>query len=148
MSESSLPLGALKLQSLIGRGGVGEVWQAVDALGRLPVAVKVLTHPRYREPEVLDALQAELCRTARVDHPGVVQLFGWGLVDAELAQATRNGLPEGAPYVAMELVTAGSLQTYAARLGWEDLRGLLLGVLDALAHLHARKMLHLSLIHI
>ena len=41
MSESSLPLGALKLQSLIGRGGVGEVWQAVDALGRLPVAVKV-----------------------------------------------------------------------------------------------------------
>ena len=142
MPESSLPLGALKLQSLIGRGGVGEVWQAVDALGRLPVAVKVLTHARYREPAVLDALQAELCRAARVDHPGVVQLFGWGLVDAELAQATRNGLPEGAPYVAMELVTAGSLQTYAARLGWEDLRGLLLGVLDALAHLHARQLLH------
>jgi hypothetical protein len=142
MSDSSLPLGALKLQSLIGRGGVGEVWQAVDALGRLPVAVKVLTHARYREPEVQDALHAELCRAARVDHPGVVQLFGWGLVDAGLAQATRNGLPEGAPYVAMELVTAGSLQTYAARLGWEDLRGLLLGVLDALAHLHARKLLH------
>ncbi|MCK6524633.1 serine/threonine protein kinase, partial [Myxococcota bacterium] len=142
MSESSLPLGALKLQSLIGRGGVGEVWQAVDALGRLPVAVKVLTHGRYREPEVLDALQAELCRAARLDHPGIVQLFGWGLVDGGLAQATRGGLPEGAPYVAMELVTAGSLQTYAARLGWEDLRGLLLGVLDALAHLHARGMLH------
>lgn len=142
MPDSSLPLGALKLQSLIGRGGVGEVWQAVDALGRLPVAVKVLTHARYREPEVLDALQAELCRAARVDHPGVVQLFGWGLVDDGLAQATRGGLPEGAPYVAMELVTAGSLQTYAARLGWEDLRGLLLGALDALAHLHARGLLH------
>jgi tetratricopeptide (TPR) repeat protein len=142
MSESSLPLGALKLQSLIGRGGVGEVWQAVDALGRLPVAVKVLTHARYREPEVLDALQAELCRAARVDHPGVVQLFGWGFVDAGLAQATQGKLPDGAPYVAMELVTAGSLQTYAARLGWDELRGLLLGVLDALAHLHAKGMLH------
>jgi len=134
-------LGPFDLLELLGRGGSGEVWRAVHRRSGGAVAVKLLTERHTRTTSVQRAFQREARAAARLDHPHVVRLLDLGAVDDSAARAT--GLPEGTPWLAMELGT-GSLSRLRGRLAWEELRTVLLHTLDALAHAHARGLVHLD----
>jgi tetratricopeptide (TPR) repeat protein len=142
---SVIPLGAFELASLIGRGGMGEVWAGVHRAQTLPVAVKVVTAELAQLPRFVDIFRAEVHAVARLDHPSIVMVFETGLIPEETERASEGRLVAGSPYLAMELADAESLQSVCGLLPWPKLRTTLLGLLDALAHAHARGVIHRDL---
>lgn len=121
-------------RELIGEGATGAVWRAWDNLLEVDVAVKVAranlaVHPRFR------ALFArEVATGARVVHPRVVPVYDSGL------------LADGVPFVSLAYADRGSLgDLLRAKAPLSDVLRLIDQVLEALAHLHARNILHQDL---
>lgn len=137
----NLQLGPFLLQQPIGRGGMSEVWRAHHVMLGLPVAVKVL----MTSSQVLrDAFAEEVRAMARLEHPGVVAVLDHGLVDAAADAASGGHFPEGAPWMAMELCSGGTLEGFIPA-NWNGLRRILMDLLGALSVAHARGVLHLDL---
>lgn len=141
----SIRLGSFLLERPIARGGMAEVWRGVHEREELPVAVKVLTGPRARDPAFVGALKNEIHAVARLNHPGVILVYDRGSVDAAAAAASAGRLVEGSPWFAMEMCTHGALSPRRFPLPWPTTRTLLLSLLAALAHAHARGVIHRDL---
>lgn len=136
------PLGPYDLLWALGEGGFGQVYQAEHRPTGAMVALKVLH--REVSAETRAALRREVETQARLHHPAVLRVLAVGAVP-ELPEGHPLPLEAGAPYMTLELATGGSLQAYQGELPPEQLVDLLLAVLDALAHCHARGTLHLDL---
>ncbi len=69
-------LGHYKIQSLIGKGGMGEVYRARDThLGR-DVAIKVLPPAVSRDPERRARFEREAKVLAALNHPNIATIYG------------------------------------------------------------------------
>jgi serine/threonine protein kinase/tetratricopeptide (TPR) repeat protein len=148
VSESGalIPLGPFHLERRIGRGGMAEVWSGVHAAQQVPVAVKVMTGERARNPQYRASFRNEVQAVASLDHPGIVLVLDHGEVGREAEEASRGLLPAGSPCLAMELADGGTLASLSREtLDWFELRRILLALLDALAHAHARGVVHRDL---
>jgi len=90
-------LGPYEILSLLGAGGMGEVWRARDTrLGR-DVAVKVI-HPRLApEPERVSRFEQEARAASQIDHPNILVVHDIGSHD-------------GSPYIVSELLEGESLR--------------------------------------
>jgi serine/threonine protein kinase len=139
-----IPLGPFELVSVIGKGGMGEVWHAIHRSQDLPVAVKVVTRKHARDPWYLEAFRSEVWAVAALDHPNILRVYDHGLVTPEAA-ARSEKLVDGSPWLAMELIRGGSLTRWCGRMPWPVLSDVLLRVLDALGHAHAREVIHRDL---
>lgn len=99
MAEDRVLSGRYRLLSLLGEGGMGEVWRAVDELLDRPVAVKLIRPGRADSSEAVARFRREARLTARLaGHPNVVILYDFGQ-DADT----------GSVFAVMELVTGRSL---------------------------------------
>ncbi|MFZ5479462.1 MAG: protein kinase domain-containing protein, partial [Myxococcota bacterium] len=134
-------VGPVRLTRLLGEGGMGRVWAGEHRDTGDPVAVKVL-HAALLSPETRALFEAEARAVARLDHPGVVRVLAASRLDA--GEAAMLALEAGTPAIVMERVDAGALDPYGPAWRWEGARDLLLALLDALAHAHARGVLHLD----
>ncbi len=130
------------LERPIGRGGMGEVWGAVHPQQRVPVAVKVLSGEIARRRGFVEAFNREARAVARLTHRGVVQVYDYGAITEAAAGASGGRLEPGSPYLVMELVEGGTLRERCGRVGWAEARRILLELLGALAHAHARGVIH------
>lgn len=132
-----IELGGYRLREPLGVGAVGTAWLAEHLGTGLPVVVKILhdTSPRARR-----GLEHEVQATAALHHPGIVRVFDFGVVDPAAARRSAGALLVGAPWLVVEWCDEGSIDVGVDR--WPELRGVLLDVLDALAHAHARGLLH------
>ena len=137
-----ISLGPFVLDSAIGRGGMAVVWSATHREQGHPVAVKVLTSEAARNPLFFKSFRSEARGAAGLDHPSIVSVYDHGLVDAAASEASGGELLANSPYLAMELAGPGTLTALKGKLAWPDLQATLLSVLDALAHAHARGMVH------
>src|SRR4030095_12483953 len=61
--------------------------------------------------------------------------------DSAAARASSGALVSGSPWFAMELARKGTLGTHELTT-WQDIQAILVQVLEALAHAHAREVLH------
>jgi tetratricopeptide (TPR) repeat protein len=136
-----IAVGPFELDHPIGRGGMGEVWRGVHRAQALPVALKVLTAEMAREKRYLLAFRNEVRRVAGLSHPNVVIVYDAGVIDAGAAEASGGALVEGSPWLAMELAR-GELM---GPLPWDSARPILADLLRALAHAHARGVVHRDL---
>jgi len=122
---------------------MGEVWEARHATTRVPLAIKCLRH----EPDdwAETAFRNEVRAAAALEHPSIVAIYDEGTVSDEAAEASGGRLTGGRPYLVMELVEGTPLQGRVGRMGWSSLVDVLLQLLDALAHSHARGVIHRDL---
>jgi serine/threonine protein kinase/tetratricopeptide (TPR) repeat protein len=139
---ATIPVGPFALTRLIGVGGMGEVWEGAHVGQGVPVAVKVITAARARDPRYREAFRNEVRSVAGLDHPGIVHVFDYGEVDLRAEEASLGRLVAGSPFLAMELADGGSLRTRPHPHTWRQLSGTLLALLDVLAHAHARGVIH------
>ncbi|MHA4776676.1 serine/threonine-protein kinase [Streptomyces sp. MSC1_001] len=84
-----------RLHVCIGRGGMGEVWQATDEVLGRSVAVKLML-AQSTDPSAGDRFRLEAQTAARLSHPHVVGVFDFGTWDGKL-------------FLVMELVEGDSL---------------------------------------
>lgn len=137
-----IPLGAFELHSRLGQGGMGEVWRGVHRGQQVPVAVKLLTTSLARKATFRTAFRNEVRAAAGLEHPHIVMVFDYGTVDERTQEASEGALRAGTPWLAMELAEDGSLEERRHVRSWRQLRTVLLSLLDALAHAHARGVVH------
>jgi WD40 repeat protein/serine/threonine protein kinase len=80
----------------VGRGGMGVVYEAVQLALKRTVALKFLPPDHTDRPDRLARFRVEGESAARLQHPGIVQVF-------------ETGLDGEQPFLAMEYVPGGSL---------------------------------------
>jgi len=137
-----IPLGPFMLSAPLGRGGMGEVWEGIHRTEQVQVAVKVMTLRASRREEFRKAFGAEVQAAARLHHPHIIHVFDYGEVSAETEELSATRLAAGSPYLVMELAVGGSLKDLGMPRDWHEFRTNLLQILDALAHAHARGVIH------
>nr|MDT0522264.1 protein kinase [Streptomyces sp. DSM 41633] len=80
----STPFGHYQLQKLIGRGGMGEVYQAYDSDTDRIVALKVLPPHLAQDATFQERFRRESHAAAGVSNPHVVPIHGYGEIDGRL----------------------------------------------------------------
>jgi serine/threonine protein kinase len=73
---SGVPLGPYRVLSLLGAGGMGEVYRAHDSKLDRDVALKVLPQEFARDPERLARFRREARTLASLNHPNVAAIYG------------------------------------------------------------------------
>jgi hypothetical protein len=89
---------------LVGRGGMGAVYRAVDINLDRTVAVKVLNTDLQNDPEFVERFRHEARVQAALNHPNIATLFDFFI---------RNG----APVAVMEFIEGETLQSMIKRRG-------------------------------
>src|SRR6185503_7787078 len=70
-------LGAYQVQTLLGAGGMGEVYRARDTKLERDVAVKFLPHAFTSDPERLARFEREARMLAALNHPNIGAIYGF-----------------------------------------------------------------------
>ena len=121
-----------ELRALLGRGGMGEVYEAVDRRLDRTVAVKILRPELASDERFLTRFRREARTSAALSHPGIVAVYDVG-VDEDRA------------FIVMELVAGRTLYELASAEGPlepDRVARLGVGIAQALAHAHARGVVH------
>jgi hypothetical protein len=129
-------IGRFTITGLIGQGGAGRVYRAVqrDIGGR--VAIKVLSRQAGEDREAVARFFAEARAVNLIRHEGIVQVLDLAALD------------DGRPYIVMEHLEGASLAECIARAGAVDAVGVARWadeVLAALAAAHERGIVHRDL---
>src|SRR6201987_5589795 len=74
-------LGPYEIQSLLGTGGMGEVYRARDTRLDRVVAVKVLASHLSSSPELKQRMEREARAISSLNHPHICQLYDIGSQD-------------------------------------------------------------------
>lgn len=76
--ENHLLAQRYRLQSLLGFGGMGEVYEAYDKKMGRAVAVKILPSNRSDSSEHIERFRRQGLAALRIRHPGIVAVYDWG----------------------------------------------------------------------
>jgi serine/threonine protein kinase/tetratricopeptide (TPR) repeat protein len=121
-----------RVESLIGTGGSGSVYRAVqEQLGR-PVALKMLKPELSENPAVRNRFVREARAVATLSHPNIATIYDFGSDET------------GALYIALEFIEGLSLADLLTRevMSFPELRDIFDQILAGLAHAHSRGVIH------
>ncbi|WP_437188148.1 serine/threonine-protein kinase [Planctomicrobium sp. SH668] len=137
-------VGRYKLLRKLGQGGLGRVWLGYDEILRRHVALKEIA--QSADPQALERFRREAEITGRLEHPGIVPVYGLGedletgdffyamrflgkqtLHDAILEYHERRSDGTDHPLIVRQLLTA------------------FVSVCQAIGHAHSRKVVHRDL---
>jgi tRNA A-37 threonylcarbamoyl transferase component Bud32 len=124
-----------RIDAVLGRGATGTVYRATQQALARAVALKVLHPPLASDPEMVARFQREARAVARLSHPGVVAVLAVGEV------------PDGRPYMAMELIAGTTLERLVedGPLAQDRAIAIATQVAAALARTHAAGVVHRDL---
>ncbi len=125
-------LGPYTLVRRIGRGGMGEVFEATHRLLRRSTAVKLIL-PEFVDEATLTRFEREVTLTARLEHPNTVSIYDYGRAD------------DGTFFYAMEMLkglTLEELVNHVGPLPIPRVVHILQQVAGALAEAHAAGLTH------
>ncbi len=140
MADADLPLqpgdiiaGKYRVDGLLGKGGMGSVFQATNtAIGRR-VAIKVLAANVADRDDVKQRFELEARAAAVIGHPGIVDVLDMGETE------------EGEPFIVMEYLEGATLKGVFKRIGGftpAQAAAVICPVLDALAAAHTAGVVH------
>jgi serine/threonine protein kinase len=130
--HKGLVLGPYKIQSEIGRGGMGIVYLAIHQKLECHRAIKVLPKESTTDSLALDRFYREARAVAALDHPNIVKAYDVNEHD-------------GVHYFVMEYVQGVNLQTHLQKKGpipWKSAVGFIAQACRGLQHAHEREMVH------
>ena len=99
-------LGHYDVTSLLGEGGMGQVWQATDTRLNRQVALKILPDAFADDPDRLARFTREAQILASLNHPNIAAIHG--IEESEGTRALVLELVEG-PTLAWDCIAVGSL---------------------------------------
>lgn len=132
-------IGPFELVAPLGRGGMGSVWRARYADGRLKRDVAVKLPTISTDPDTLGHLRERFARErdflAQLQHPHIARLYDAGIS------------ADGQPFLAMEYVPGQPIDVSCdiLHLGLDARLTLFQQVLDAVAYAHQQLVLHRDL---
>jgi serine/threonine protein kinase len=137
LSPPKYRVGPYRVERLLGRGGMGEVWQGVrdDGAFRKAVAIKIMTTPLEGEGQFLERFRQERQVLANLDHPGIARILDGG------------ELSDGRPYMVMDYVEGLALDRHCheRQLSIQDRIRLMMQVCEAVEYLHSMGVIHRDL---
>jgi serine/threonine protein kinase len=132
--------GRYRVDAVLGRGGMGAVYQGTDERLNRAVAIKALILAGFKDSDgILLRFAQEIEVLAKLKHPAIPMVFDVGV--------HRLGAME-IPIAVMELVQGRSLHavlTERGRLPWREALEYVLQILDALRAAHKLGILHRDL---
>jgi serine/threonine-protein kinase len=131
LGNGQVLVGRYRVEGLIGRGGMAEVYRGFDVRLTRPIALKVLRGHYQSDPVVRARFEEEAKAAALLSHPNVVAVYDAG-EDGSTAFIVMELLPGE---TLAERIARGPLDEAAVRRTGGE-------VLDALAAAHARGVLH------
>jgi serine/threonine-protein kinase len=132
--------GRYEVGSLIGRGGMAEVYEGTDTrLGRT-VAIKLLKPDLANDPSFEDRFRNEAQASAKISHPTIVRVYDAG----EDIDTDANGNQIKHPFIIMEFVKGKLLREvlHERRLSIEEAVNYASGILTALEFSHKAGVIH------
>jgi serine/threonine protein kinase/dipeptidyl aminopeptidase/acylaminoacyl peptidase len=123
--------GVYRIEAVLGEGGMGVVYRALDTRLNRPVAIKFLS-ARVADESARRRFQQEAKTASSLNHPHIVTVH-------------EAGEFEGLQYLVTEFVDGGTLKDWAqsrVKRTWREVVELLVGVADGLACAHAAGILH------
>jgi tRNA A-37 threonylcarbamoyl transferase component Bud32 len=134
LEAGRLVAGKYRIVRLLGQGGMGSVYIAVNERLRKEVALKVLSDEVASDPQAAARFLREAMSASAVRHPGVVEIY----------DADADG---GLLWIAMEKLQGESLADRIARgrLSTGEVFAIMTQVLSALAAVHAVGIIHRDL---
>ncbi len=136
-------VGPFQIVRFLGKGGMGNVYVAVQDKPRRTVALKVIRRD-FATRNLVRRFEHEAELLGRLHHPGIAQIFAAG---SSAAPSTDGQPGYSQPYIAMELVEGPPLSTYAReqKLDARDAMRIVALVCDAVHHAHQRGVIHRDL---
>ena len=131
---AGMKIDAYEILSLLGAGGMGEVYRARDSALKRDVAIKVLPSFVSRDPDRLRRFTQEAQAAAALNHPNILAVHGLGTF-------------EGSPYLISELLEGETLREQL-RHGAIPIRkatGYAVQIAHALAAAHEKGIVHRDL---
>ena len=127
--------GRYRLDRVLGRGGMGTVFEALDLRLNRQVAIKVVQAGRTVNPAWLRRFAREARALARLNHENIVLTYDFGIVEDEVA------------YLTMEFVPGATLRTELDRspIPPAEAADLFRQLLDGVQAAHAAGMVHRDL---
>lgn len=138
--SSGSRLGVYEVVSMIGRGGMGEVYRVRDTrLGR-DVALKLLRDTQASDPDWRARFEREARALASLNHPNIAAIYGLEETSAQAGRASTTG-------IVMELVDGGTLADRLQRgpLPLDEALTLAGQIADALDAAHQNGIIHRDL---
>ena len=125
-------VGHYRITSQLGAGGMGEVFLAEDTRLERKAAIKFLPADADADPERRQRFLKEARAASALNHPHVCTVYDVGETD------------DGLPYIAMEFIEGGSLDSVLKKRQLEipQIVDLAVQVADALDAAHARRIVH------
>jgi serine/threonine-protein kinase len=127
-----LVYGQYQLIKLIGSGGMGRVYKAIDTTLQRDVAVKVLSSRVVEAPETLERFRSEAITLGRLSHPNIASVYSFLEIKGEYL-------------LVMELVTGETLEDLVKRegpLSPKRASELICQALNGLEHAHSKNIIH------
>ena len=124
-------IGPYRVLSLLGAGGMGEVYLAEDTRLRRRLALKLLPSEFTHDPERIRRFEGEARAASALNHPNIVTIYEIGQID-------------GSYFIATELVEGQTLRDFMplARAQTKRALNVVIQVADALSAAHAAGIVH------
>jgi serine/threonine-protein kinase len=126
-------IGRFTIVRSLGRGGMGEVFKAIDPATNRHVAIKVLGNDAATDPEALQRFEREARNALMLDHPNIARMFAF-----EHDENNR-------PYIVMEYIEGEPLDRFArggVELPFSQLVDFILQAARGLEYAYRRSIIH------
>src|SRR5580658_576471 len=146
---SGTKLGPYEIQSLIGAGGMGEVYRARDTRLQRDVAIKILPSSLAPDQDRLRRFELEARVVEALNHPNLLTVFDVGAAQLPNA-AAKSGAADAAaesPYIVSELLEGTTLRQLVAAGAMRERKAVdyAIQIARGLAAAHERGIVHRDL---